>query len=283
MPLVYGKALHKALEVFYTFPKAERSIPKDFKEVSDVMAFWPEENRKNQAATHFLYAAIDAFITEGQPLATLPDTDKRSLPNGIWVLQEYFKTYLNDPYVTYVDDRGPFTERTGEHVIFEDAELRIMVFGTIDLVLKHEVNHNILPADHKTTSQVGTDFFNRLKPNHQYSGYVFIVQRVFQIMTEEFLVNGVEVKSKPKTPRGKGPSFTRQITRRTDEDMQEFADTVEFAVRAYLGWKRSNVWPMGHVSECASYGGCQFLEICSAPNALRENLIESKFTTPIKK
>lgn len=275
--LLFGTAIHKAMEVFYSHPRAARDIPGDFKALSDLMAFASAEERAERAAKHFLYAATDAFITAAAPLQRLPDTDKRSIPNGIWILQEYFKSYINDPYIVYSDANGPVTERTCETAIFDDGKLRIILFGTIDVVLRHEFNGEILPADHKTSSIIGSDFFNRLKPNHQYSGYVLLTQRELKLNTGEFLVNCLQVKERPKTARGSGPHFTRQITRRSPEDLQEFIDSVEYAVRAFLACDTRGIWPLGHVNECTTYGGCQFLEVCGAPEMLRENLLESKF------
>ncbi len=271
--LVFGTAIHKGLEVFYGEPTANRNIPEKFKEHTDLMAFGhPAPN------DHFLYRAVAAFIEKAEPLRSLPDADKRSIPNGIWILQEYFKTYITDPYEVFCDTNGPVTERTAEAVIHEDPKLKVVVFGTIDLVLQDKRKGSVLPADHKTTSRLGSDFFNRLKPNHQYSGYILLAQQVLGLDTQEFLVNALEVKARPKTARGKDVSFARQITSRSPADMAEFKDAVMWAVRSYLSWLDTSVWPLGHVNECTSYGACQFLDVCGAPSQLRENLIEAKFS-----
>lgn len=270
--LTFGTAVHKALEVFYAFPKGVRDIPAGFDEHAAMQAHGypaPEE--------HFLYDAVQAFVVAGESLRMLPDTDKRSLASGIWLLGHYFKTYINDAYVTYCDAEGPLTERTFSTPLLEAKDLRIDLFGTIDFVLRNEVTGELLPGDHKTSSQMGTEFFNRLKPNHQYTGYVFGAQRALGIPVENFLVNGLGVKARPVTARGGPPTFTRQITRRTEQDIAEFINAVEFAVRSYLQWEAANVWPLGSVDSCALWGGCGFLDVCSAPNALRQNILESKF------
>lgn len=274
--LIFGSAIHKAMEIFYSHPYSERSIPAGFKAASDMMAFGTPA-----PSDHFLYSAITAFVGAAAPLSALPDSDKRSIPNGIWILQQYFSTYINDPYVVYLDAAGPVVERTCETILFEDDKLRIILFGTIDAVLHNEQNGNILPADHKTFSKAGPDFFNRLNPNHQYTGYLVLSQRVLGLKTTEFMVNGLQVKPKPVTARGSGCSFTRQITNRSESDVREFIQTVTWAVRSYLTWLESSVWPMGHNNECSSFGGCQFREICatSAPQ-LRENLLDAKFQSP---
>lgn len=271
---LFGSAIHKALEVFYSHPRAERTIPKNFKEASDLMAFNPGAPEE-----HFLYEAVAAFVKAAQPLAMLPDTDKRSIPNGIWLLQNYFKTYIDDPYVVYCDEQGPVTERTFDLVLYEDPTLKIILFGTIDVVLKDEKKGMILPADHKTSSVVGADFFNRLKPNHQYTGYLLGAQQVFGLETDSFLVNCLQVKPKPVTARGTGPHLTRQVTTRSEHDITEFRQAVLWAVRSYLFWRDAESWPIGHVDACTMWGGCNFLEVCQAPSQLRENLVEAKYTS----
>lgn len=271
--LLFGTAIHKALEVFYSHPKAARTIPIKFKEHSDLMAFGTPA-----PTDHFLYAAIKAFVDTAEPLACLPGTDKRSIPNGIYILQNYFQTYINDPYEVYCDENGPVTERTGEIILHEEPGLRIILFGTIDVILKNLADQRALPTDHKTTSIVGSDFFNRLKPNHQYTGYLLIAQRALNLPTNEFLVNALQVKAKPLTTRGSAPNFTRQTTSRSELDIAEFTQSVIYAVKSYLDWMRTNTWPIGHVDACTMYGGCQFLEVCSAPSQLRENLLAAKFS-----
>lgn len=270
--LIYGHAYHKALEVFYTYPGSERSIPHNFTEHADLIGRGyaaPEE--------HFLYDAVKAFVADAQPLAALPDDDKRSIPSGIWSLSHYFNSYINDNYVIHRDAAGPVIERPFTYVIFESATLRIELFGTIDFILRNTITGEILPGDHKTTSMMGNDFMARVKPNHQYTGYLLAAQQVLGIESQNFLVNGIEVKAKPKTARGGPPKFIRQITRRTEEDMTEFRHVVTQAVSDYLGWKDAGLWPLGPVDACSMWGGCQYHDVCAAPFQLRDNILNSKF------
>lgn len=278
-PLVFGHAIHKALEVFYSHPSRVRTIPVRFNEKSDLLVHQDLRTVIDTvgASNHFLFDAIAAFLKDAEPLRMLPDTDKRSLASGVYILQNYFKTYINDPYVVYSDANGPVSERTFSTPLYEDPLLKVILFGTIDVVLKSEVTGEILPADHKTSSVLGSDFFNRLKPNHQYTGYLLGAQKVLGLSTESFMVNALQVKARPLTARGSAPMFTRQITTRSPHDMVEFTQAVLFAVRSYLLWEETQAWPLGPVGECASFGGCQYLKVCSAPSELRENLLEDAF------
>jgi hypothetical protein len=271
-PLAYGTALHKALQVFYEHPARERTIPNEFAKHAGLMG-------QGYAApeTHFLYDAIAAFVKSAAPLAGLPDDDKRSIQSGIWVLTNYFNVYLHDQYVIHVDAHGPVVEREFSIPFWEDTQLRIELFGTIDFAFKNTATGDVLVGDHKTVSQMGTEFMNRVKPNHQYTGYLFAAHRLLGVSCENFIVNGVEVKAKPKTARGGPPKFIRQITHRSPEDFAEFHWVVRDAVDSYLRWKERDRWPLGDVNACAMYGGCEFLDVCSAPAELRDNILDAKF------
>ena len=91
------------------------------------------------------------------------------------------------------------------------------------------------------------------------------------------MVNGIQVKARPKTNRGGPPNFVHQITTRDDDDFMEFRQAVVEAVMRFLSAKRVRAWPQGHVDTCAMYGGCQFLEVCAAPKKIRDNILQARF------
>lgn len=275
-PLVFGTAIHAGLEVFYSEPPENRTIPANFREIADDIAYGTK-SVADYESEHFLFRALARFLEKAEPLNVLTQSDKRSPATGVWLLTNYFETHINDQYVVYSDAAGPMTERMASHVIYEDESLVIELFGTIDVVLRDTVTGQIMPGDHKTASQLGNDFYNRLKPNHQYTGYIVLAREALGLDVNYFLVNALQVKERPKTARGSGPNFARQITTRDSADIAEFTRTVYWAVTSYLLWQGSGFWPMGQVNECSSYGGCQYLDVCSAPTELRENIINARY------
>lgn len=271
--LIFGTAIHKALEVFYGHGSRERDIPTNFEEHATLIG-----RGYDAPEAHFLYDAVTAFVEKAEPLRMLPDDDKHSIPSGIWVLSHYFKTYINDHYVIHTDEKGPVVERTFEWPLWSDDTLEIVLFGTIDFALRNEATGEILVGDHKTASQLSSEFMARVKPNHQYTGYLIGAHNVLGVSGENFLVNGIEKKARPKTSRGGPPRFIRQITRRDSNDFAEFHFVIREAVESYLRWLERGTWPLGPVDSCAMWGGCTFLDVCSAPVMLRENILEAKFT-----
>ena len=269
----FGSAIHSALEVFYSESILERKMPK-FEDM-EMMGYGHIVAGETDS---ILLRATRAFIDKAQVLVSLPEEDKRSIQNGVWTLWHYFQAYINDPYIAYEDESGPMIERDITFRLFEDSDLIIDYFGRIDVVLAHVHTGEILVCDHKTSSVVGTDFYNRLKPNHQYTGYLLGAKRALNLDTNSFLVNCLQVKQKPKTSRGAAPHFPRQITTRDEGDYQEFTDAVVKTTRDYLEARESAVWPVGHVNACAMYGGCSYLSVCSAPASMRGNILNAKYT-----
>jgi hypothetical protein len=273
---MFGRAVHKALEVFYCGEPEERILPKY--EHLEMMAYGHKPPATNN---DLIYRSVAAFLETAQPLASLPETDKRSLQNGVWILYEYFKTFADDPYVAYKDESGPFIERTFTHRFFENDNLIVDIFGTVDFVFRHLVTGALIGGDHKTASFLnfgGQSYFDREKPNHQYTMYCLGLNRVFGLAVEDFMINVVEVKAKPKTKAAKGVSFPRQVTKRTEEDFDELREVIMDSVQRYLLAMNIKVYPMGGVDACNKYGGCQFKQVCASPKSVRETILMNKFT-----
>lgn len=273
---LFGSAIHKALEVFYLGDPKERKLPANFARQMDLYAKGEEPT---SCEDFLVFRAAKAFLEEARPLLSYPDHNKRSVSNGMYILTEYFKTYCDDPYVIYSDDSGPLVERSCAFELYEDSDMIIEYFGTVDAVFEHKERGTILVCDHKTSSVVGQQFYNRLKPNHQYTGYLLAAKECFGLDTDKFLVNCIQVKERPKTSRGAPPHFPRQVTTRTEQDFEEFRKAVvSCAVTLADLWHlEEKEWVLGPVNSCASYTGCQFLKVCSSPKNIRENILTAEF------
>lgn len=278
--LVFGQAMHRALEVFYVGNPEQRVLPDldDF----EVMSYGKVLDIEEMSLLH---RSARTFIREAKALNTLPVYDKRSIQNGLWLLHNYFKAYLNDPYVAYIDERGPFVERSFTFNLHRSPALVIDYFGTIDFAFRHTGTGSILVGDHKTTSVLSgygeqASYFDRDRPNSQYCGYLLAAREAFGLDVNEFLVNVIEVKAKPKTNRGSGPSFPRQITSRDSDDYTEFREMVIDTTETYLRNLKRNQWPIGPVNACNQYSGCTYKQVCGAPTRLRSNILKAKFKQP---
>lgn len=271
---IFGSAIHKALEVYYSGSRTERVPPSGYEDVMDMIGagHWEPSFEEN-----LLFRSARAFVNKCEAIQGLPPENKRSVRTGVWILKHYFQKYVADPFVIYSDAEGPIVERSFSMPIYEDDNLVIQGFGTIDFVLRNEETGDILPGDHKTTSQLGTPFYQRLNPNFQYTFYSWAAREVLGLQTENFLVNAIQVKEVPKTARGSAPQFARQVTTRRESDIEELKYALIAAVGVHMAERKNNFFPMSAPGPCSNYGGCQYLDICASPKELRETVIKARF------
>lgn len=277
--LLFGSAIHKGLETYYCGERTERQIPLKYEETMQMIGCGQWDPAWSDS---LLFRSARAFVEKAAPLAALPDDNKRSIFTGVWMLQHYFKKYLTDEYVIMRDEKGPVVERKFSMPI---AEIKIglvtvrtiELFGTIDFVMRSEVTGQILPGDHKTASSLW-DFYDKISPNFQYTGYVWATREALGYDTDKFLVNALQVKQPPKTARGSEPDFARQVTQRTQEDFDELRSAIIEATDNFLRYRNSGFFPMSASGACtAFYGSCRFRDVCAAPASLRESIIAAKF------
>ena len=272
---LFGTAIHAALETYYLGNIKDRRFSDGCRKNFELLAYGGTCDDHNDC---LLCNSVRSFVDAAQPLNVLDEYAARSIPAGVWTLEHYFDNYLLDPFSVVLDDEGkPMVEKMFTIPLIDDEEMIVEIFGTIDVILKNENSGQILVCDHKTTSVLGNDFFNRLKPNHQYTTYIIGAQRALGLETETFLVNGVQVKGKPKTKRGGPPNLVRQTTNRNKQDVEEFKMVMRNSVRILKSNLERDEWPYGPVNACAMYGGCQYLDICSVPEVVRENIIKARF------
>lgn len=266
-PLVFGSAVHKALEVWYCAPlgnkMASSLICEDYQCDPTTVA----EGHAQRCARCL---AINAFRESGKVLSGLVFDDKRSLDNGTAILNAYFDEYHSDPFVVFSDETGPYVEKLVSHLIHEEPGLRIYLFGTLDLVLRDLVTKELFIVDHKTTWALGTEFYNRINPNFQYTGYVWLVRKALGLDVSRFMVNGIQVA---RMKRG----FARQFTERNDEHFEELCLAVVYNVKKYLECEASESWPQNTPNPCSMYGGCSFRPLCEIPASLRGAVTEANY------
>ncbi len=272
--LLFGSAIHKGLEVYYCGERTERRIPAKYAETMQMIGCgrWQEEWSES-----LLLRSARAFVEKAQPLNALPDENKRSIVTGVWMLQHYFERFLTDEYVIMRDADGPVVERKVTLRVHTSPTLIIDLHGQIDFVMKSDVTGQVLPGDHKTASSL-YDFYDKINPNFQYTGYLWAVREVLKYETDLFLVNALEVKAPPLTARGKPPNFARQVTQRTAEDFEELRLALLDTTERFLNYRERKHYPMSASGACtANYGTCDFREVCAAPPQLRETIISAKF------
>lgn len=267
-PLIFGSAIHAALEVWYCAPSNTRGRGTGACDDSQELMLAGAQPLAHGSCVRC--SSVFAFIRAAEPLRQLPDGDKRSLSNGLMILNNYFDTYEKDPFTILHDEMGPVCERKFEVMLMDTPEKKVTFFGTIDSILINEETKNIVVVDHKTTSSLGADFLNRIRPNFQYTGYVLAAQKVLKLNTDTFMSNGIQVA---KTVRSLG----RQVTKVTQEDFDELSVAIDWATDDYLKCMEYDFWPMTTPNACTQWGGCTYRPICELPRSMQENMIATRY------
>lgn len=244
--LIFGRAIHAALEYWYSLLPQERI-----------------QVAQSEAFTRF------GFEAGGLLLA---DEGKRSAANGIKILSAYFEHYKDDDFTTYHDLHGPFVERDFSFTLIDLPSFQIDYFGRIDAALVHQSTGDVVLVDHKTASILGQDFYNRSALSFQFIGYLLGAQHL-GVPTRTMMVNGIQVA---KTKQ----EFVRHFVDLTQDKIDEFKRSVLDAAHIYLEkgqFDDEAYWPMTTPNPCVAYGGCTYRSICEAPSSLRPTIIESYY------
>ena len=240
--LSYGKAIHIALEAYYS-----------------------DEIKSEEYMT-------SAFTSHADKLKELPKEDKHSIDNAVELLKLYHKIYKDDSWIIYKD----YVEKDFEfNLEIKVNNLEVWLFGTIDTIMQNKQTGELAIFDHKTTSMIGDDFIKKVKPNHQYSFYVAGVRQAFKLDISSVYQNGLQKKNVfGKRGRLDNPQLCRIKTSRDEYDLEDLQNTIHFEVQRYLVAKEVNYWPMSTGFQCAGFSPCQYHEICSSKSDFKEKLIK---------
>lgn len=213
-------------------------------------------------------------ITEAWPSES-PSDDYRTLEKCISVMVEYTKAYPTESFrVIGHGTESPmvevaFTLETGMYLSCKECgpiagawdkedkyckncgePLEPIEYGGIfDTVV--EFGGQAFVLEHKTTSQLGSYYFNQYKPNNQVTGYVWAARKLSGKRVGGAIINAIGVFKVGAT------KFQREITSRSDADIETWLDNVR-AVCEEIQWhNRTGTWPM-RTSACVLYGQCEY-------------------------
>lgn len=221
------------------------------------------EYYKTPWAARSVELLIKAFTYKWDEVKPDSDDELRNISTAIKILTEYEKTFNGDErYKVYCDDQGPFVERT-----FDVAFLPgINITGTIDLVVEDTFSGDLLVMDHKTSRSLGQEFINKHRMSAQFAGYCFAVSALTGRNVDRYIVNGIQVAKTKQT-------IFRLVGDISSYQKSLYMADVEFKVKNYVN---DSLKVRALDSQCSAYGGCPFLDACSASHQdLATNLLNS--------
>ena len=246
LALDFGIALHEGLELYYR--NKAKGMPQ-------------EENERAVVALllrHPLRANIDKYED--------PVRNSKTLVFSVW---DYMQNYRHEPCETMVFSDG--TVGVELHFQFEtDFQTalgeKISLAGHIDRLTKQDLG--VFVQDHKTTSMPLTQrYFDQYKPDTQMTLYTIAGDVVFATPIKGVMIDGIDLK--------KG-EFSRQMSLRSREYCEEWLGELELWLKVAEFYATRGIYP-GNDKSCHKYSGCPFKDYCTAPQNLREQILQEDF------
>jgi len=239
--LGFGGALHEGLAAWYRTGEQTKAL-------SAIGDSWPEN---------------------------LPIDDWRTKEKCLKTMMEYMKTYPVETFqVIGRDTEDPmvectFTLSTGLYLACEspgcnqplysltnplcsvcgEPREEIEYGGIFDTLV--EFNNNIYVLEHKTTSRLGSYYFNQFKPNNQVTGYIWGGGLMSGQRVGGAIINAIGLYKSSAT------KFERQITSRSHEEISEWLIHIHSTCQQIRDCERRNYWPM-YTGSCTMYGQCEY-------------------------
>lgn len=176
-------------------------------------------------------------LAEGSPIVEVPFT----LDTGMFLPCERCLDLDVDPYGAVCDNCGAPRES-------------IEYGGIYDLLV--EFGGNLFVVDHKTTSVMGSGYFNQFKPNNQMTGYIWAASAMSGKKVNGAIINAVGIYKSGTT------KFEREITSRSPNAVEEWLLNLWHECVNIQRCTHADFWPR-RTNACTLYGLCEFHSVCS--------------------
>jgi hypothetical protein len=134
-----------------------------------------------------------------------------------------------------------------------------------------EFSGQVYILEHKSTSVLGSTYFNQFKPNNQVCGYIWAAGKLSGKKVVGALVNAIGVYKASAT------KFEREITSRSETALLEWKKNVQSTCAEIRFHEHHEFWPMRTMA-CTLYGRCEFLDVHVLEHqAEREKRLENDF------
>jgi hypothetical protein len=206
----------------------------------------PSNILRNNVATRMeSYAAAKTMLSHSQVNALID------------IYRQYQAKYITEDWVVERDTNdNPLVESTFAKTLYEDAEIHILYTGITDLVLRKPYQ---VPVDHKS---FGTYFKPAIMSN-QFHGYMWALN------SRNLIINRIGVKSKTGT-------FERIVVTKPLSLIEEWKNDAIRDILRHLDMMHEGNFRRNREA-CGMYGGCRFINLCSAEPSHRSYLIANNY------
>lgn len=238
LPLMLGAAIHKGLETYYT-------------------------------SDHDAVKAMCAICTEGKALG-LPETIEeakeeddskgRSIQLGCWIMSDYADYYGKDVFEVIETEIG---------IVIVLIPNKLTYVGRVDAIAR--MLGRVYVLEHKTTSSLGYNFFDKFKLSYQASGYILGVKTTSSYDVAGAIINGLatsgvitpaaNVKNMSKE-EALGKRFGRAITNRSDQELNRDLQCIKDSAQRILRRVEHGDYLM-NPNACTMYRLCEYHQLCT--------------------
>lgn len=260
----FGTAIHAGLRVRYTHAgtgrvdNATRILMHEAVHTHFAASPQPVEDFRDAAhAVRVLDAYLDHYPIEMFKLLSVPGTDK--------------------PLIEL-----PFSLELGTV-----QNIPIIWTGRIDAFIEN--NEGTWSFDHKTAFQFGSGFEADMGTNGGQLGYVWAMKQLSGRKPTGYRINAIRVRKPSKASKygdGGGPApvdatdFARLPFHVSDDDLEEWRDDVLHLIRDLFFDHDTGSFPRSRKSCSGKYGPCDMYEVCTAPRASRQQILDSPMFVP---
>lgn len=194
--------------------------------------------------------------------------DKRTHKMGEWILKNYDTHYRDQPWELV------HTEMTFKLPLPNGNSL----MGRVDKVICW--SGCLWGVDHKTTSQLGGQFFNFAEPNLQFPGYSWaLIQTGYNV--KGFIVDAILV-AKGLLP---GPQKNNNLSSLARYDIyhkpqiiSEWLESVQQIQADIKNCEQTDTWYPNFNACVTKFGDCQYRRVCKEDKEIRERILHQDYT-----
>lgn len=205
-------------------------------------------------------AAVHAGLAkwyEGRPLiealeairlawpASHPPDDFRTVTKAQELLMKYVREYPSESFKV-VRVETAFTLDLGRTT---ELGTPIEYGGIFDTLV--DFNGMLYVLEHKTTSELGNYYFHQYNPNNQVTGYVWAASILSGRKVGGAIINAL------CTTKGGNIKFERQITNRSEQDIENWKNDVAAECSEIERNKIKGFFAKRTIN-CSQYGGCPY-------------------------
>lgn len=251
--------------------------------------------------THDLAAALSAIVNKWDDSVSVDDY--RTKEKAVQVMIDYVKHYPQESFKVVGFETGapmievPFVLDTGLHLDcqlcaehpgvstpFTEARTKVITkdicsrCGTPYEPIEYggifdglvDFNGQLWVFEHKTTSQLGSYYFDQFKPNNQVTGYIWAAEQLSGRKVQGAIINAIGVYKTGAT------KFERGMTARHPQDLKEWLENIRIVCNQIKRAEKEGY--SQSTGACTLYGKCEYhsIHVLSHPSE-RQKRLESDY------